>query len=53
MTKAEMKNEIFYRESVGILQSLSRRGLLTKEQCREIDRRNRESFPPALKDLLD
>jgi hypothetical protein len=48
MSNEQLQNELFYHQSIKILQRMLERGLISKDEYRRIDLMNRESFKPAL-----
>ncbi|MCL1878743.1 MAG: hypothetical protein FWF80_07785 [Defluviitaleaceae bacterium] len=52
ISSEQMQNEIFYHQSVKILNMLLEKGFISKEQHHQIDLLNRQSFKPSLAGVL-
>ena len=52
ISNEQMQNEIFYHQSVKILNMLLEKGFISKEQHHQIDLLNRQSFKPSLAGVL-
>ena len=52
MSQDQLKNEICYYLSLGILNKMAAQGLITKEEYRQIDSLNRHCFQPELAGIL-
>lgn len=52
MSQDQLKNEIYYYLSLGILNKMAAQGLITKEEYRQIDSLNRHCFQPKLAGIL-